>query len=188
MFFFLCFRVARALDLDSALPNKNHVFFSAKRAHWIVLSKNSLFREIKENISKKNKFILKDKKHFSSYIFLLVFVVALNNFLLNRSRVCFYFIAFINFSRNLSNVFFSISSLSLTFPEIGSMFIFLKCFFLPPSLIRFWIFLWSKTGKSNIVALHNRTEMNGVLAIIKVQHTRDTTQCFIAPHRATVLL
>ena len=51
----------------------------------------------------------------------------------------FIFVALINFSRKLSNVFF-ISSPSLTLPKIGSMFFFLKCFFLPPSLIRFRVF------------------------------------------------
>ena len=65
---------------------------------------------------KFNKFISRDKKIFFQ---LCLFT-------------CF-FVALINFSRTLSNVFF-ISSPSFPFPKICAMFFFLNCFFYrPPS-------------------------------------------------------
>ena len=67
----------------------------------------------------KKQSISGDKKAMS---FLLVFFVTLIKFFLNRSKVFFYLVALINFSKNMFNGFF-----------------FLNIFF-PPSLIRFWIF------------------------------------------------
>ena len=68
--FFLCFRWARTLDLGCA----SHVFFSAQRAHKIVADfEKTVNLGDKKNIPKKNKFISRDKKYFSSYVFLACF-------------------------------------------------------------------------------------------------------------------
>ena len=92
---------------------KKHVFFlpSARIELLPISEKKQFISEDKKTIREKTSLFQVIKKHFLSYFFLLVFFVALIDFLSNRS--IFYFI--------LSNVFV-ISSPSLTFPKIGSMF------------------------------------------------------------------
>ena len=111
--------------------------------------------------------------------FLLVFFVALINFFLNRS-ILFYFIALISFPE-ICPMFVFIWSPLLTSPKICSMFFFLNVF-LPPSIIRFWIFFWSKTDKLNNVALLCRkitikTGVDSVLKLSIINHS-DTTAAF----------
>ena len=116
------------------ITKKICVFFTAQRAHWIFADfweKNSSFWEIKKNISPKTSLFQEMNNIFPAMVFCLYF--------LSPSLTCFhidhffYYVALINFSRKLSNVFF-ISSPSLTFPKIGSMFFFLNFFYRPPSL------------------------------------------------------
>ena len=115
MFFFLCFRWARALDLGRALPKK-HVFFQPRaRIRLLPISgkKQSISRGKKKLPKKTNSF--REIKNISSYVFF----------------ACFFFVALINFFLKGQKLFFILSP-SLTF-------FFLKCFF-PPSVIRFLIF------------------------------------------------
>ena len=58
---------------------------------------------------------------------LLVFFVALINFILNRSKV-FYFVALIIFSRNLSNVFYLVALINFSENRLNVFF------YRPPSL------------------------------------------------------
>ena len=64
-----------ALDLGRALPKKNMCCFSAQRAHQIVAEcrKKQSISGDKKHIPKKIKFISKDEKYFSSYVFFACF-------------------------------------------------------------------------------------------------------------------
>ena len=77
--------------------------FSAKHANWIIayFRKNSSFQEIK-NILKK-KIISRDKKHLSSYVFLLVFFLSPSITFFFKCQ--FLFISSLPFPGNLSNFF-----------------------------------------------------------------------------------
>ena len=129
---------------------KNHVFFPAQRAHRIVadFEKKHLTLIDKKNIPKKNKFISGNKKTFFQLCFFYLFFSYASYLILFKIGLFFYFVALNNFSRNLSNVFF-IWSPSLTFPKIGGMFFSFLNVFLPPSLIRFWIFSDLKQRNKN---------------------------------------
>ena len=118
-----------------ALPNMCF-FLSSGRIRLLPISENnSWFREIKKHLEKKQIYFRRWKKKFQ-----LCFYFA-----------CFFFVALINLfsNRPLGRKFFMLSP-SLTFLENCQMFInfsknrfnvlFLKCFFLPRSLIRFWLF------------------------------------------------
>ena len=89
--FFLCFKWARALDLG-AYYQKNMCFFlpSACIRLLPISEKKQSISGDKKNIPKKNKFISRDKKYFSSYVFLLVFFVALITFF-KLGQKCFLF-------------------------------------------------------------------------------------------------
>ena len=139
-FFSLCFRWARALDLNHALPKKTG-FFSAQRAHWILADfwKKHWILVDKKTFWKKNKFILRNKKNFfSSYIFLLVFLSpSLTLFKIGQ----FFFISSPSLTfPEICPMFFYLFLL-LTFPRIGGMFFFSKCFFYHPPSLDFVFFL-----------------------------------------------
>ena len=56
-------------------------------------------------ISEKN-FISMDVKHMDPALFSVVFFLGPQELFLNRYEVCFYFLALVNFSRNMSKFFF----------------------------------------------------------------------------------
>ena len=127
---------------------KEKAFFCLSRALDCcrLPKKNSQFRDIKKH-SEKNKFILWDKKYFSSYVFFcLFFFFALINFKICQ-KVFFLLSPSLTFPEICPMFFF----ISLTFPKIGSMYFF-KCFF---STLSHQIldFFWSKTKKLKQVAL-----------------------------------
>ena len=95
-----------ALDLGRSLPKKTCIFSWPARVRLLPIT--------------EKRFISENKKHFPSYVFLLVFFVALINFL-KIGRKFFYFVALNNFFRNLSNIFFIWLPL-LTFPKVGCFF------------------------------------------------------------------
>ena len=108
------------------ITKKKHVFFFCPARPldcYRFPEKQHTISGDKRNIPKKKKFISKDKKYFSGYVFFCLFFVVLINFFLNRSKVFFHFFALINFSRNMTNV-----------SKICSMFFFSQMFFFLPSL------------------------------------------------------
>ena len=122
------------------ITKKNMFFFCTARAlNCCRFSKKTRFILVdKKNIPKKKSLFQEMKHFFSSYVFIACFFSSPSLPLFKKGHCFIYFVALINFSRNLSKVFF-IWSPSLTFRKIGGMFIFLNVF-LTPSLIRFWIF------------------------------------------------
>ena len=131
LWFFLCLRWARTLDLGSALP-------SLRIGLLLISEKKQFFSGDKKNITKKTKFISGEKKTFFRLSFFCLFFSSPSITFFQIDYFFFYFVALINFSRNLSNVFFI---LSLTLPKIGSMVFFLKSFFYRPLSLDFGFFL-----------------------------------------------
>ena len=117
--FFLCFRWARALDLGLTM-----CFFlpSACIRLLPISEKKQSISGDKKNIPKKNKFISRDKKYFSSYVFLLVFFVALISLpFFKLGQKCFFISSPSLTFPDICPMFSIISLPSLTFPKIGSM-------------------------------------------------------------------
>ena len=111
---------------------KTCVFFCRARSLdcW-RFARKQLTSGDKKTISKKTSLFQKIKNFFPAMFFCLF--IRRPPFFKKMVKSCFYFVALINFSRNLSTVFF-ISSPSLTFPKTGSMFFFLDVFFFAFSL------------------------------------------------------
>ena len=126
-----------------SITEKTCVLFSAQRAHYRLLplsEKKQLISGDKKTFRKKTILTQEIKKHFPSYVFiLLVFFVALIIFYLNKPKVFPYFVALINFSRNLSDVFFYLGALINFSKNRFNVFFFLNVF-LPPSLNRILFF------------------------------------------------
>ena len=99
---------------------KNHVVFLCPARALDCCRFMEKIREIKKYFQKETSLFQEIKKHFPSYVFLLVFFVALINFSRNLFRF-FYFVALIDFSKNRFNFDFS------------------SMLFFPSSLIRFWM-------------------------------------------------
>ena len=125
------------------ITKKTCVFFlpSARIELLPIFEKTSVD---KKTFKKKPSSFHEIKKTFSQLCFVLLVFSPPSLILFKIGQKFFYFAALINFSRNLSNVFFFWG------PKIGINV------FLPPSLIRFWLFsdLKQRNKKNSGLRIH----------------------------------